>query len=80
MGIVITLPSITKVHIQGNKIAVGYDQDKVKNLQEDLTRMCDIDNSKSWNKDICACKVNNLKKVDTKRLLNFCKLLNIEII
>lgn len=50
------LPSVLRAKFHDGFVSCGYDQDKVLAGTEDLTRLCDVDKSKSWSKSIHACK------------------------
>lgn len=53
----IQAPSVRHYFVFNNAIATGFDKEKCMNGIEDLTRLCDIDNSRPWNKELVACKI-----------------------
>jgi hypothetical protein len=65
MGNVVQVPTVQKIKYFKTYYCLGYDQQKVENAEKDLTKLKDVDSSKSWSEHIVACDVKYYKKLNT---------------
>ena len=67
MSILIDMGSVRKIKFFDEFWCVGFDESKVSQGISDNTRLRDIDQTQSWNKEIVASKKNYYKDLNTTK-------------
>jgi hypothetical protein len=65
MSNVFQVPTVQKIKFFENFYCLGFDEAKVENAEQDMTKMADIDKSKDWNPRLVACDIKYYKELNT---------------